>query len=178
MGSVKTHSWISLWFAVTVPVILWDASYLFMRPRSMVGGDLHWIWKPYEIYQEIDYIYGVKALIEGDGFPNAQSFLNIIETAFNILYLYCAHVSSWAGAPLIGFGAAVMTLSKTMLYGLQEYYCGGCSVGHNNLRDLVVYYFVPNGLWIVIPSLIVLSLGKDIAGALKVADKVVAGKTQ
>jgi hypothetical protein len=21
----------------------------------MVGGDLHWIWKPYEIYQNVDY---------------------------------------------------------------------------------------------------------------------------
>jgi hypothetical protein len=22
----------------------------------MVGGDLHWIWKPYGIYQEVDYV--------------------------------------------------------------------------------------------------------------------------
>ena len=22
----------------------------------MVGGDLHWIWKPYAIYQEVDYV--------------------------------------------------------------------------------------------------------------------------
>lgn len=22
----------------------------------MVGGDLHWIWEPYSIYQEIDYV--------------------------------------------------------------------------------------------------------------------------
>ena len=65
----------------------------------MVGGDLHWIWTGYEIYQEVDYVcpfhweraltatkfiaepltsrrppqvYGVKALQNGDGFPNAQ----------------------------------------------------------------------------------------------------------
>ena len=56
----------------------------------MAGGDLHWIWKPYALYQEVDYvrsapaysccshwhalsqIYGVKAYEEGDGFPNAQ----------------------------------------------------------------------------------------------------------
>lgn len=25
------------------------------RPRSMRGGDLHWLWKPYEIYEQIDY---------------------------------------------------------------------------------------------------------------------------
>jgi hypothetical protein len=22
----------------------------------MVGGDLHWIWKPYGLYQEVDYV--------------------------------------------------------------------------------------------------------------------------
>jgi len=22
----------------------------------MVGGDLHWLWKPYAIYQEVDYV--------------------------------------------------------------------------------------------------------------------------
>jgi hypothetical protein len=58
----------------------------------MVGGDLHWIWSPYSIYQDIDYvsvtvnfqlltiirkfnwhqIYGVKAFQDGDGFTNAQ----------------------------------------------------------------------------------------------------------
>jgi hypothetical protein len=61
----------------------------------MVGGDLHWIWKPYTIYQEVDYVrrivsdhvdanldrdawdfagqvYGVKALQENNGFTNAQ----------------------------------------------------------------------------------------------------------
>lgn len=25
-------------------------------PRSMLGGDLHWIWTGYEIYQEVDYV--------------------------------------------------------------------------------------------------------------------------
>lgn len=27
-----------------------------IRPRSMKGGDLHWIWSPYALYQEIDYV--------------------------------------------------------------------------------------------------------------------------
>ncbi|KZT25890.1 hypothetical protein NEOLEDRAFT_1064358 [Neolentinus lepideus HHB14362 ss-1] len=173
----KIHTWISLWFLLTTPVIFWDASYCFMRPRSMKGGDLHWIWKPYEIYQEVDYVYGVKALQEGDGFPNAQSFLNVVETLFNILYIYLVHLSPSPTAPLIGFASATMTLSKTALYWLQEYYCAGCSVGHNNLIDLIVYWVIPNGLWLVFPSLIVYQLGKDISGALR-ASAVPAKKKQ
>lgn len=26
------------------------------RPRSMVGGDLHWLWKFYELYGSVDYV--------------------------------------------------------------------------------------------------------------------------
>ena len=89
----RAHSWITLWFLLTAPVILWDASYCFMRcvcydilkiisstrpvcrPRSFKGGDLHWIWKPYELYQEVDYVYGVETYNRGDGFTNAQCAL-------------------------------------------------------------------------------------------------------
>lgn len=165
----KIHWWISLWFAVTVPVIFWDAGYCFLRPRSMKGGDLHWIWRPYAIYQDIDYIYGLKALQEGDGFPNAQSLLNVLETLLNIAYLSLAHRSLSPAAPLVGFASATMTLSKTALYWLQEYFCSYCSIGHNSAFDLLVYWIIPNGLWLLVPSLIVYQLGKDISDALHVA---------
>ncbi|KAF9220377.1 hypothetical protein BS17DRAFT_787695 [Gyrodon lividus] len=200
--AVKTHTWITLWFLLTTPVIFWDVGYCFMRPRSMVGGDLHWIWKPYEIYQEIDYVYGLKALHENNGFTNAQckltptphacyththpsltleALLNVVETLMNLTYVYLAHVSSWSAAPLVGFAAATMTLSKTVLYWAQEYYCGGCAIGHNSLEDLVVYWIIPNGLWILVPGGIVWQLGRDIAGTLITAErrasKAVSGKS-
>ena len=142
----------------------------------MQGGDLHWIWKPYEIYQEvrrrtirsvrmlivlqIDWVYGVRALEDGDGaspplyplapltplpgFPNAKAFLNIIETILNLIYLYLAHVSSSPKAPLIGFAAATMTLWKTVLYWLQELFCSGtgCMTAHNKWLDMVVFYYL------------------------------------
>ncbi|KAG2353036.1 hypothetical protein BDR07DRAFT_1434996 [Suillus spraguei] len=141
--AVKTHTWVTLWFVLSAPVIFWDVGYCFMRPRSMLGGDLHWIWKPYEIYQNIDFVYGTKALEENNGFTNAQSFLNIVETLMNLAYVYLAH----------------------------EYYCGFCAIGHNTMSDLIVYWIIPNGIWIVIPSLIVLRLGKDIATSLHVAER-------
>ncbi|KAF8629519.1 hypothetical protein AX17_005645 [Amanita inopinata Kibby_2008] len=173
---VKTRTWISLWFLLSAPVILWDAGYCFMRPRSMKGGDLHWLWKPYALYQEIDHVYGLPALQNGDGFTNAQSMLNVVETMMNFIYLYLAHVSQWPGAPLIGFSSAVMTLSKTVLYWAQEYYCNFCAVGHNSALTLVALWVIPNGLWIVVPALIVRQLGKDIVeslvkGSVKLAAK-------
>ncbi|KAI9435841.1 hypothetical protein H4582DRAFT_2168443 [Lactarius indigo] len=165
----NTYTWISAWFLLSTPVVLWDAFYCLMRPRSMVGGDLHWIWEPYGLYQEIDYIYGIKALQENDGFTNAQSFLNLIETALNLLYVYLAHVAKYPAASLVGFASATMTLSKTVLYWAQEYYCNYCATGHNDLKTWIVYYIIPSGFWIVVPTLIVFKLGKDISSSIDVA---------
>ncbi|KAF8547784.1 hypothetical protein OG21DRAFT_1424211 [Imleria badia] len=180
--AVKTYTWITLWFLLTAPVVLWDATYCFTRPRSMVGGDLHWIWEPYGIYQDVDYVYGLKSLEENNGFTNAQSLLNLVETSLNLAYVYLAHVSSWSGAPLVGFAAATMTLSKTVLYWAQEYYCGGCAVGHNAWGTLFLYWVIPNGLWLVFPSMITWRLGGDIMGSLSAASqsvrKAASGKTQ
>ncbi|KAF4610077.1 hypothetical protein D9613_010469 [Agrocybe pediades] len=178
--AVKTHTWISLWFLLTVPVIMWDAGYCFMRPRSMKGGDLHWIWKPYALYQEIDHVYGLPSFNRGDGFTNAQSLLNVIETFLNISYVYLAHVAQWPPATIVGFAAATMTLSKTILYWAQEYYCGFCAIGHNTWSDLFFLWIIPNGLWIVVPTFIVIRLGKDLINSLNFADaqskKLATGK--
>ncbi|KAJ3532191.1 hypothetical protein NMY22_g7844 [Coprinellus aureogranulatus] len=172
----KTYTWISLWYLITVPVIAWDVGYCFMRPRSFEGGDLHWIWKPYSIYQNVDLVYGVEAYKRGDGFTNAQSFMNVVETLLNIAYLYLAHIAASPVAPLVGFTSAALTLAKTVLYWAQEYFCGYCAVGHNSLKDLVVYWIIPNGFWIVIPFVITLTLGKDLAQSLRVADAAKANK--
>ncbi|KIM54940.1 hypothetical protein SCLCIDRAFT_1221553 [Scleroderma citrinum Foug A] len=169
--ALKTHTWISLWFLLTAPVIFWDASYCLMRPRSMAGGDLHWIWTGYEIYQEVDHVYGVESFLRNDGFPNAQALLNIIETLLNLVYLYLAHISPTPAAPLIGLASATMTLSKTVLYGLQDYYCGWCAIGHNDLATLIKFFIIPNGLWIIFPAMIVYTLGKDMATTLVAADR-------
>ncbi|KAH8827645.1 hypothetical protein DL96DRAFT_1708975 [Flagelloscypha sp. PMI_526] len=174
--AVKIHPLVSLWFLVTIPVIFWDAAYIFARPRSFEGGDLHWIWKPYAIYQNVDLVYGTEAYAKQDGFPPAQSFLNIIENCMNILYLYYAHVVGWSGASLIGFASLTMTLSKTVLYGANEYFCNYCSCGHNDWNTLFVYWILPNGFWIVVPSICVYILGKDIASNLKLAEVAVTKK--
>jgi len=140
----------------------------------MKGGDLHWLWEPYSLYQEVDYIYGVSTYEKGDGFPNAQALLNIVETFLNLLYVYLTHVKSLPSAPVIGFAAANLTLGKTLLYVLQDVFCNRCFTGHNALKDLLTLYILPNMWWIVFPALIVFRLGHDIASALNVAANVKA----
>lgn len=112
----------------------------------MEGGKLQWpLWKPYEIYAKIDYVYGWPGWNNNDGFGGAQGALNGIETILYGLYILIVlnhgipsargrglqvgeGVRGWVAggrrvegktgnkALIIGFVAAVMTLSKTILY--------------------------------------------------------------
>ncbi len=95
----------------------------------MEGGSLHWLWAPYKLYGSVDLVYGWKAYNGHNGFTAAQAFLNILET---LAYLYYAYVFAGAASAraanmtvggrrgalglLVGFSAALMTLSKTVLY--------------------------------------------------------------
>jgi len=168
----KIRIWMSLWFLISSALVFWDAGYCFYRPRSMDGGDLHWIWAPYSLYAKVDLIYGLPALQNNEGFTNAQSLLNLVENFFNLAYLYSAHIAKSPVAPLIGFTGVVMTLSKTVLYWAQEYYCDYCKLGHNNLNDLVLLFVLPNVPWLVLPAIIIYVLGKDIAKSLRTQNTI------
>jgi hypothetical protein len=109
----------------------------------MPGGKLHKpIWSPYAIYCTVDYFYGWPAFEAHDGFTAAQSIMNIVETVMYSVYLWIVYtygfresdksgrgtsnvvlgkrkvVGKEAGlAVLIVWSAAVMTVSKTSIYG-------------------------------------------------------------
>lgn len=139
-----------LWLLISLPLVLWDTGYVFLRPHSMPGGSFHApIWTPYALYGTIDHIYGWPAWEKHNGFTAAQASLNVVETVGYGVYLYLvwmygrevrakgrgapkamegkgrigelAQARSVAGrmgawAVLIGFGTALMTVSKTVLY--------------------------------------------------------------
>jgi hypothetical protein len=129
-----------------MPLVLWDTLYILLRPHTMAGGAIQWpLWKPYEIYASIDHVYGWPGWEKKDGFGGAQGVLNAVELVLYGLYalIMYNHSTSAAGgtglqleegcgkwlaggrkvrgnvgnrALIIGFAAAVMTLSKTVLY--------------------------------------------------------------
>lgn len=123
-----------LWLAVSLPLVVWDTGYVFGRPHTMPGGNLHWpLWAPYELYGKVDHVYGFKSWESHSGFTGAQSALNTVESLMYVVYLWLVWrradsrstdvaarrtLSGRDGAlaVLIGFSAAVMTLSKTVLY--------------------------------------------------------------
>ncbi|KAK4163904.1 hypothetical protein QBC43DRAFT_318901 [Cladorrhinum sp. PSN259] len=167
-----------LWLYISLPLVTWDFSYVFLRPHSMPGGVLHSpIWTPYALYGTVDHIYGLKAYEANNGFTAAQSALNVIETVMYFYYLLMYWNSGDGNGVvkgreaskmvLVGYSAAIMTVSKTVLYWLNEYYSGFDNIGQNNLWRLVVLWIIPNGLWLVVPTFsMILPLGREIVDGL------------
>lgn len=165
----------------------------------MSGGALQWpIWKPYEIYASIDYVYGWPGWEQNDGFGGAQGVLNAVELIMYGLYAGIVYnhgvpaaagtglqvgngVSGWfAGgrkvrgkkgnrALIIGFAAAVMTLSKTVLYYFNEYFSGFKNTAHNDWFTVILFYGVMNGLWVILPAYMTIVFGTDLVTALDMA---------
>ncbi|KAL7313787.1 hypothetical protein PS15m_007479 [Mucor circinelloides] len=171
-ASSQVPLWIRTWTLVSSLVVIWDFGYCLLRPLSMEGGSLNFLWKPYNLYAKIDYFYGLPAFNSQDGFTGAQAFMNGIETLLNFTYLGLLKNDrvSVGQANLVGFSAALMTLSKTILYWLIEPFSGYQHIGHNSVKDLIILWIIPNGLWIVVPAAIVYILGKDLFHRLNAAD--------
>ncbi|KAF7556844.1 hypothetical protein G7Z17_g1113 [Cylindrodendrum hubeiense] len=171
-----------LWLAVSVPLVIWDTGYMLGRPRTFEGGDLHWpLWVPYRLYAEVDHVYSRKAYDANNGFSGAQSALNVVETVMYLVYVWLFWSRAESATPgarrslsgrrgalavLIGFSAAVMTLSKTALYVAHEYFAGFSNVGHNTTFDLITLWILPNGPWLVFSAYMVWSQGGNILDGL------------
>ncbi|KAF2834749.1 hypothetical protein M501DRAFT_1009033 [Patellaria atrata CBS 101060] len=195
-----------IWLVVSLPLVVWDATYVFLRPHSMPGGSLHWPWKPYSIYAYVDLVYGFPAWESNDGFTAAQSALNMVETTAYTIYLYLVfkhgttrHIEGRgakkslvgplaearvldgrlaAVATLIGFATAVMTMSKTVLYGMNEACSGFKHIGHNTIGDLLQYWILPNGLWLTFSAYMTYNFATEILEGLEIAAQSSTKKTQ
>ncbi|GAA5850720.1 hypothetical protein JCM8547_009068 [Rhodosporidiobolus lusitaniae] len=165
--------WAVLWFIISTLLVAWDTGYVLLRPRSMRGGDLFWLWAPYELYAKTDLVYSRLWLDAHNGFTSAQALMNIVESILNLVTLALFAQKSPV-AVLAGFTATVMTTSKTVLYWLvdhQEGPNGWGATGHNSLRDWVVLFAIPNGAWIIVPGILSVIFGRQIARSLRVAAK-------
>ncbi|ROV92342.1 hypothetical protein VSDG_07294 [Cytospora chrysosperma] len=178
------------WLAFSLPLVIWDTGYVLGRPATMPGGWAHApLWTPYELYGEVDHMYGFKQYNLGNGFTAAQGVLNAVETFMYLLYftIWYSNAGSLgvkesssrrriAGKPaalavLVGFSASIMTVSKTLLYWLNEYFSGFDNIGHNKPMDLLLMWIIPNGAWIIVPSIMIYQLGSEIFSAINIASR-------
>jgi len=152
--------WTRLWFFATGIICTWDASFIIFRPHSLPGGKYSLFWKPYSIYVEVDKRYKDMT----DPFVYAQSLMNYAEVVlgFAVLILNARNSKSTAA---LAFATSLMTLWKTVIYMLQYTdLCGGGHYhSHNDPLSNFLYLWLPNGIWITVPFLVVCSLWERIS---------------
>jgi hypothetical protein len=148
--------WVVIWFVLSTPLILWDIGFVLLRPMSMAGGALAFLWKPYVKYITVDLSYGDLA----NGFVKAQAIM----TAIEVLMLAAAVVAFRAARRPLGtllvFAVSLLTCMKTFLIFLIELVTRGEHVGHNAASDLFLLYVLPNAFWVVMPGLVAWTTGK------------------
>lgn len=157
---VSMPSWVAWWQFITGIICIIDATYIILRPRTMKsqGGDLNWLYRPYNLYASIDYRYEDME----DCFVKGVSWMNLVEVVFNFVTL-AMHIKGKAGlAVLLAFMVSTMTFAKTVLYFLLSTpVCGGQDfVNYSDLKKLIILYIIPNGIWVVVPFLCMIATGE------------------
>ncbi|KAI9021897.1 hypothetical protein DFJ74DRAFT_670827 [Hyaloraphidium curvatum] len=167
-----TRPLLRLWFMAACFFMTWDLCYIFSRPRSFPGGDLHFIWKPYALYGTIDHVYSRKAWENGEGWPAAQSLGNILEVVIMLYHLSLP--STTLTSDFVAFFVSVLTWYKTAIYFGIDYFSGWAGSKHNSAFNFWILYVTVNNFWSVIPFIYMNILGRRLYGALAKADA--AGK--
>ncbi|KAK6355530.1 hypothetical protein TWF696_004629 [Orbilia brochopaga] len=163
-----------LWLSVSLPLVMWDASYVFLRPHSMPGGKYHWPWTAYDIYAEVDLVYGRKHYEDGEGFNPMQSTLNVIETLVYLYYLYLVGFGATGGvggrrgatALVCAFAGSVATFWKTLLYMLLEVLGNYKNTGHNSPSTFFFLWILPNSPWLLFPARWIYVFGQELVASL------------
>lgn len=158
------------WISVSSLLVVWDAAFVLLRPRTLVGGDLHYLFSPYALYIEVDRLYGDLE----DKFVVAQSLMNLLEVGLALIGLFwyvrsskAASCARWCGS-LLMLIAQSMTLGKTVLYIGLDWMQGWKHTAHNDTVTFLSLYLLPNGMWIWMPAVVICSIfGRVVAGAYR-----------
>ena len=154
--------WIVGWFALSIPIVLWDVAFVLMRPRSLPDGDLGALWRvPYAQYIAVDHSYGDIH----NPFVWTQAWMSIGEAIIGIAAIVLSSRGRLPLALLLAFCSASLTCAKTILILLMELVGNGPNVGHNGVIDLVTLYVVPNAFWIVVPFAVAWTTGRTLVHA-------------
>ena len=136
-----------LWFIISGLIVILDASFVLLRPISMPGGSLAFLYGGWHKYITHDKRYADTH----DAFVVVQSWLNLVEVAFQFMAV-AAHLQKGPSCALkLGFFVSVATFYKTVIYFSMEYAEGLKFTRHNSLPDLILYVVIPSFVWLAMP---------------------------
>lgn len=152
--------WLYIWLVASSLIVIFDASYVLLRPDSMQGGSLFAYFSPYDLYIKYDTLYGNLT----DSFVVIQSWLNLVE----VTLILAAVGLSLSSCPIKKLVAALVILVssafvfwKTVIYILYSHDHTTEAVKTLSL-DAVLVFVIPSSLWIIFPLLAIGTIVKNI----------------
>ncbi|XP_052078879.1 uncharacterized protein LOC127716669 [Mytilus californianus] len=109
---------------------------------------------------------------EEDSFSRGISLLNVVEVVLSVLVILL-HYQKSKHTRLMAFTVSVMTFWKTVLYFVMfTEYCGAGPLRvQNTIMQEIFIYVIPNGIWVVVPFLVMIQLWSLLAADSKQGSK-------
>lgn len=148
-------NWLRIWYAVNLPVLTVEWFFIKLRPRSLKGGDLAFLFPIFNYYltkdtlfanyrdKVVDYIYNL-------------GFIDIIAVIF-LLLNFNSHTHS-ATFALLCVCREIFVATKTMLYIMYS--------TEHIVPSWRLFLTVLNGQWVFIPIVAVFSINNLFLEAL------------
>ena len=92
-----------------------------------------------------------------------RSYMNLAEFALNLYALALLRQRRFKSGAVVAAVVLAVTCTKMVLYHLMEIACNFCHTKHNDTFTMIALFFLPNGLWIWVPLLGVITLGRALA---------------
>lgn len=158
--------WITLWLVVSSIIVLFDASYVLLRPATMRGGPLFSFYSPYDLYIKFDTLYGNLS----DSFVVIQSWLNLIEISMILFGVYLSRSSDKRiKAAIVMIVASAFVFWKTVIYVLYSHDHTTADVKQLTTQAILVFV-IPTLFWLICPILTIIALSKKL---VRLAEKQV-----
>ena len=162
--NVQLHPVAFYWLLFATPIVLWDATFLVFRPASFPDAEWGWIWESaYRIYMEVDRTY---ADLENRT-AYALGFANLVESMIALFALFMHYRNRKTLALLIAIGCSTSTAIKTLFFFFIEWAHDFHGIGHNTLADAIFLYWIPNGIWVVMPTWVAWNSIRRVSTALQ-----------
>jgi len=159
--------WVLVWFIISAVIQTYDACYILLGPISHEGGPMAGFWAGHVLYGQYDKTYGGNA---SSAWGDAQSWLNLVEVIGLVVVFFNLRKPL---AAVLGLIVSVATFWKTVAYFTIEATSGLEKTIHSiNSGDIAGFLFIgvlPNLFWIVLPFLVIVSLGRRMNAASRLS---------
>ena len=149
-----------LWLLISNIIICIDVTFIFNRPESLMGGQYEHIYWPYQLYYRFDKLFDMNH----DPFVVIICWMNLVEAAFAFVGIglcLAADRGSNLAEALICLLASVMVFWKTVIF---LWYDRDWLINDalNYTYPSILFYYIPNYLWIFFPLCCMIKIPKNI----------------